>query len=130
MGISKAILGQARSSNISASLLTDTICHSTTRKRRKRRSLDAIPKDGDRMEWGDKGKLSPISMALKKGDVGFNSPKFKSTYMGRKEQEWPIARTKYVNTIGALMTYWRLLPLSSTRRWKNRVRSAWEDEGT
>lgn len=59
--------------------------------------LDAFLKGNDTVGWSVEGKVPPVSMVLRKGDVGFNNPEFEATYQRREESEWPIARTKYIN---------------------------------
>lgn len=57
--------------------------------------LDAFLKDNDTVGWATPGKVKPVSVILRKGDVGFNNPEFESKYERREELEWPIARTEY-----------------------------------
>lgn len=61
----------------------------------QRSFLDAFLKSDDRCGWSQKGKLPPVDMALRKGDVGFNDAAAEQAYQRRTESEWPIARTKY-----------------------------------
>jgi len=63
----------------------------------QRSFLDAFLKDDDRVGWSEKGKLPPVDMALRKGDVGFNDAAAEKAYERRTESEWPIARTKYTH---------------------------------
>lgn len=57
--------------------------------------LDAFLKGEDRVGWSQKGKLPPVDMVIRKGDVGFNDAKAEKAYTRRGENEWPIARTQY-----------------------------------
>ncbi|KAF7525001.1 hypothetical protein PCG10_005352 [Penicillium crustosum] len=61
----------------------------------QRSFLDAFLKDEDREGWSIPGKLPPVSIILRKGDVGFNDAKAEQAYRRRSENEWPIARTQY-----------------------------------
>lgn len=61
----------------------------------QRSFLDAFLKDQDRDGWTT-GKMAPVDLVLRKGDVGFNSPETERTYPRRVENEWPIARTQYI----------------------------------
>lgn len=57
--------------------------------------LDAFLKGEDAVGWSVKGKLPPVDLVLRKGDVGFNNAEAEKAYLRRHEFEWPIARTKY-----------------------------------
>lgn len=57
--------------------------------------LDAFLKGEDRVGWSEKGKLPPVDLVLRKGDVGFNDAQAERAYQRRTENEWPIARTQY-----------------------------------
>ena len=57
--------------------------------------LDAFLKGDDRAGWSIKGKLPPVHMVIRKGDVGFNDVKAEKAYTRRSENEWLIARTRY-----------------------------------
>ncbi|PVH82822.1 X-Pro dipeptidyl-peptidase protein-like protein [Cadophora sp. DSE1049] len=57
--------------------------------------LDAFLKDDDRVGWSVPGKVGPVSMILRKGDVGFNNPEAEKKYIRREESAWPIPKTKY-----------------------------------
>lgn len=61
----------------------------------QRSFLDAFLKGDDREGWSVKGKLPPVDMVLRKGDVGFNDAAAEKVYPRRTENEWPIARTQY-----------------------------------
>lgn len=56
--------------------------------------LEAFLKDNDYAGWKT-GKVAPVSICLRKGDVGFNNPVGESTFPRRNEMEWPLARTEY-----------------------------------
>jgi len=57
--------------------------------------LDAFLKGDDKIGWSIKGKVPPVSLVLRKGDVGFNDAEAEKAYPRREEHEWPIARTQY-----------------------------------
>lgn len=59
--------------------------------------LDAFLKSKDTVGWSEPSRVAPVSLILRKGDVGFNNPKFEATYERREELEWPVARTQYTN---------------------------------
>lgn len=61
----------------------------------QRSFLDAFLKGDDRVGWSQKGKLPPVDLVLRKGDVGFNDAKAEKAFPRRTENEWPIARTQY-----------------------------------
>jgi predicted acyl esterase len=61
----------------------------------QRSFLDAFLKGDDRVGWSVKGKLAPIDMVLRKGDIGFNDAEKEKLYERRTENEWPISRTHY-----------------------------------
>ncbi|KAK4542359.1 hypothetical protein LTR36_006815 [Oleoguttula mirabilis] len=61
----------------------------------QRSFLDAFLKGDDRVGWSQKGKLPPVDMVLRNGDVGFNNAEAEKKYPRRTENEWPIARTQY-----------------------------------
>ena len=61
----------------------------------QRSFLDAFLKGDDRVGWSVEGKVPPVDLVLRKGDVGFNSPETEKTFPRRTEMEWPIARTQY-----------------------------------
>lgn len=62
----------------------------------QRSFLNAFLKGQDDAGWPT-GKVSPVSVCLRKGDVGYNNPKGEKTFGRREENEWPIARTQYTN---------------------------------
>ncbi|KAI9732768.1 MAG: hypothetical protein M1834_003706 [Cirrosporium novae-zelandiae] len=61
----------------------------------QRSFLDAFLKGEDRVGWSVKGKVPPVDLILRKGDVGFNNPAGEKTFSRRVEMEWPIARTEF-----------------------------------
>lgn len=61
----------------------------------QRSFLDAFLKGDDRVGWSVPGKLPPVDMVLRKGDLGFNDPEKERAFPRRSESSWPIARTKY-----------------------------------
>lgn len=58
--------------------------------------LDAFLKGQDDAGWTS-GKVAPVSLALRKGDKGFNNALAEKEFERRDELEWPIARTQYQN---------------------------------
>lgn len=61
----------------------------------QRSFLDAFLKGDDRMGWTEEGKVAPVSLVLRKGNVGFNNAEKERAYGRREETEWPLARTQY-----------------------------------
>ncbi|PNP81632.1 hypothetical protein FNYG_04658 [Fusarium nygamai] len=61
----------------------------------QRSFLDAFLKGEDRVGWSEEGKVAPVSLVLRKGNVGFNDAEKEKAYPRREENEWPIARTQY-----------------------------------
>jgi putative CocE/NonD family hydrolase len=61
----------------------------------QRSFLDAFLKGEDRVGWSQEGKVAPVSLVLRKGNVGFNDAEKEKVYPRREENEWPIARTQY-----------------------------------
>ncbi|KAF4980022.1 hypothetical protein FZEAL_3884 [Fusarium zealandicum] len=57
--------------------------------------LDAFLKGEDKLGWSQEGKVPPVNLVLRKGDVGFNDAEKEKAYRRRDENEWPIARTQY-----------------------------------
>lgn len=60
----------------------------------QRSFLDAFLKGDDRAGWST-GAVPPVSVVLRKGDVGVNDAAAERAYARREEGEWPIARTRY-----------------------------------
>lgn len=63
----------------------------------QRSFLDAFLKGEDRVGWSLKGKVPPVDLVLRKGDVGYNEAEKEKAYHRRTENEWPIARTAYTH---------------------------------
>ncbi|KAL8369831.1 hypothetical protein RB595_000260 [Gaeumannomyces hyphopodioides] len=61
----------------------------------QRSFLDAFLKGDDRAGWSVPGKVPPVDLVLRKGNVGYNDPAAESAYLRRTEAEWPPARTRY-----------------------------------
>ncbi|KAG5783847.1 hypothetical protein H9Q73_002495 [Fusarium xylarioides] len=61
----------------------------------QRSFLDAFLKGEDRVGWSQEGKVAPVSLVLRKGNVDFNDAEKEKAYPRREENEWPIARTQY-----------------------------------
>ncbi|WQF80003.1 Putative xaa-Pro dipeptidyl-peptidase-like domain, cocE/Serine esterase, alpha/Beta hydrolase [Colletotrichum destructivum] len=59
--------------------------------------LDAFLKGEDRVGWSTPGKVPPVTLTLRKGNVGFNDAEKERAYPKREETAWPIPRTKYTN---------------------------------
>ncbi|KAK1846558.1 x-pro dipeptidyl-peptidase (s15 family) protein, partial [Colletotrichum chrysophilum] len=57
--------------------------------------LDAFLKGDDRVGWSVPGKVSPVTLTLRKGNVGFNDAQREKAYEKREESAWPIPRTEY-----------------------------------
>lgn len=62
----------------------------------QRSFLDAFLKDDDYAGW-KRGDVPAVELCLRRGDVGYNNPEGERTFARRQENEWPLARTKYVN---------------------------------
>jgi len=62
----------------------------------QRSFLDAFLKGEDRAGWTEAGKVSPVSLVLRKGNAGFNdAAREKTLFSRREESEWPLSRTRY-----------------------------------
>lgn len=59
--------------------------------------LDAFLKGCDTVGWSIPGKAPPVSIALRKGNIGFNNAEREKVYEKRDESAWPIPRTQYIN---------------------------------
>lgn len=57
--------------------------------------LDAFLKGQDTGGWTT-GEAPKIGLVLRKGNVGVNNAEAEKLYPSRLEQEWPIARTRYI----------------------------------
>ncbi|EMC98602.1 hypothetical protein BAUCODRAFT_84254 [Baudoinia panamericana UAMH 10762] len=64
----------------------------------QRSFLDAFLKGEDREGWSVKGRVPPVSVVLRKGDIGYNNAEAEKSYNRRDENEWPIARTQYTKS--------------------------------
>jgi predicted acyl esterase len=63
----------------------------------QRTFLDAFCKGDDRVGWSRKGEVPPVDLLLRKGNKGFNNATSEATFPRRFENEWPIARIKYMD---------------------------------
>ncbi|GAP89108.2 putative X-Pro dipeptidyl-peptidase C-terminal non-catalytic domain-containing protein [Rosellinia necatrix] len=61
----------------------------------QRSFLDAFLKGEDRVGWGVPGKIPPVTITLREGDVGYNDAEKEKAYPKRTEEAWPIPRTQY-----------------------------------
>lgn len=61
----------------------------------QRSFMDAFLKDDDRIGWSIEGKVPPVDLLLRKGDVGHNNPADEKRFTRRQEMKWPLARTEY-----------------------------------
>ncbi|KAK4097285.1 alpha/beta-hydrolase [Parathielavia hyrcaniae] len=61
----------------------------------QRSFLDAFLKGEDHVGWSQPGKVSPVSLIIRKGNVGFNNAEAERAYQRRDEAEWPLASTQY-----------------------------------
>lgn len=61
----------------------------------QRSFLDAFLQGDDRVGWSTPGKVPPVELVLRKGDVGFNNPTAEQQFSRRSEAAWPIPRTEY-----------------------------------
>ncbi|TDZ30957.1 putative serine esterase [Colletotrichum spinosum] len=59
--------------------------------------LDAFLKGDDSVGWSVPGKVPPVTITLRKGNVGFNDAEKEKAYEKREEAAWPIPRTQYTN---------------------------------
>lgn len=88
----------------------------------QRSFLDAFLKGEDREGWSVKGKVAPVSILLRKGDVGFNDAEAEKVYERREETEWPIGRTQYtkffLDSAGSLTTSEPLVKRSEKLSYK------------
>lgn len=63
----------------------------------QRSFLDAFLKGEDREGWSEPGKVAPVTLTLRKGNVGFNDAEKEKAYPRREEQAWPLPSTQYTN---------------------------------
>lgn len=61
----------------------------------QRSFLDAFLKGEDRVGWSEPGKVAPVTLTLRKGNVGFNDAEKEKAYPKREEKAWPLPNTKY-----------------------------------
>lgn len=57
--------------------------------------LDAFLKGEDHYGWSVPGKIAPVTITLRKGNVGFNNAEAEKAFPKREESAWPIPRTCY-----------------------------------
>lgn len=57
--------------------------------------LDAFLKGEDRVGWSEPGKVSPVTLTLRQGNVGFNDSEKEKAYLKREEKAWPLPNTQY-----------------------------------
>ncbi|KAI0471636.1 X-Pro dipeptidyl-peptidase C-terminal non-catalytic domain-containing protein [Xylariaceae sp. FL0804] len=57
--------------------------------------LDAFLKGDDRVGWSEPGRVPPVTVTLRKGNVGFNNAEAEKAFAKRAEDAWPIPRTRY-----------------------------------
>jgi predicted acyl esterase len=57
--------------------------------------LDAFLKGQDKVGWSIPGKIAPVSVILRKGDVGFNDANAELAFERREESAWPLPGTEY-----------------------------------
>ncbi|KAK0741128.1 X-Pro dipeptidyl-peptidase C-terminal non-catalytic domain-containing protein [Schizothecium vesticola] len=57
--------------------------------------LNAFLKGEDSVGWSVPGKVAPVTVTLRKGNVGFNNAEKEKVYEKREEEAWPIPRTQY-----------------------------------
>lgn len=81
--------------------------------------LSAFLKGEDVMGWSTPGKVAPVTLTLRKGDVGFNDAEKEKAYQKRTEEAWPIPRTQY--------TKYHLFSNMSLANTKNTERGAVSD---
>lgn len=58
--------------------------------------LDAFLKGTDSYGWLTPGKVAPVTLTLRKGNVGYNNPAAEKAFATREEEAWPIPRTQYI----------------------------------
>lgn len=61
----------------------------------QRSFLDAFLKGEDRVGWSEPGKVAPVTLTLRTGNVGFNDAEKEKAYPKREEKAWPLPNTKY-----------------------------------
>ncbi|KAK3685682.1 X-Pro dipeptidyl-peptidase C-terminal non-catalytic domain-containing protein [Podospora appendiculata] len=55
--------------------------------------LNAFLKGQDTVGWSVPGKVAPVTVTLRKGNVGYNDAEKEKVYQKREESAWPIPRT-------------------------------------
>jgi putative CocE/NonD family hydrolase len=61
----------------------------------QRSFLDAFLKGEDREGWSEPGKVPPVTLTLRRGNVGFNDAEAEKAYEKRAEAAWPLPDTQY-----------------------------------
>lgn len=59
--------------------------------------LNAFLKGEDNVGWSEPGKVPPVTLTLRKGNVGFNDAEKEKAYPKREESAWPLPSTQYTN---------------------------------
>jgi len=59
--------------------------------------LNAFLKGQDSVGWSVPGKVPPVTVTIRKGNVGYNDAEKEKLYEKRQESAWPIPRTQYTN---------------------------------
>ncbi|KAK0643007.1 X-Pro dipeptidyl-peptidase C-terminal non-catalytic domain-containing protein [Cercophora newfieldiana] len=59
--------------------------------------LNAFLKGQDTVGWSEPGRVAPVTVTLRKGNLGFNDAEKEKAYAKREESAWPIPRTQYTN---------------------------------
>lgn len=59
--------------------------------------LDAFLKGEDTVKWSVPGKVSPVEITLRKGNIGYNNTEKEKVYEKRVEGSWPLPSTKYTD---------------------------------
>lgn len=59
--------------------------------------LDAFLKGDDRVGWATPGRVPPVTVTLRRGNVGVNEAEKERAYPKRAESAWPIPRTRYTD---------------------------------
>ncbi|CAM1508472.1 Fc.00g053200.m01.CDS01 [Cosmosporella sp. VM-42] len=57
--------------------------------------LSAFLKGQDDYGWSTPGKVPPVTVTIRKGNIGFNDAEKEKIYEKRDEEAWPIPRTQY-----------------------------------
>jgi len=59
--------------------------------------LNAFLKGQDTVGWSEPGKVAPVTVTLRKGNIGFNDAEKEKAYRKREESAWPIPGTQYTD---------------------------------